>query len=139
KKRGLHRITWSERLSGTQVKWPDDLPRTVLINEGNRKQVSGRHSWYFYVPKGTRVIGAYSEAGAGGLYDSEGRKVIDFSDTATDYISVNVPNGQDGALWSVRALGGRFRLMNVPPYADSKAAHLLLPKEVIEKDRRTQK
>lgn len=139
KKRGLHRITWSERLSGTQVKWPDDLPRTVLINEGNRKQVSGRHSWYFYVPKGTRVIGAYSEAGAGGLYDSEGRKVIDFSDTATDYISVNVPNGQDGALWSVRALGGRFRLMNVPPYAASKAAHLLLPKEVIEKDRRTQK
>ncbi len=135
KKRGLYRITWSERLSGTQVKWPEDLPRTVLISEGSRKQVSGRHSWYFYVPKGTRVVGAYSEAGAGGLYDAEGKQVLDFSQTSRDYVSVDVPEGHDGKLWSIRKLSGRFRLLNVPPFAAGNAADLLLPLEVLKRDR----
>ncbi len=135
REQGLYRITWNERLSGTQVKWPKDLPRTVLTNEGDRKQVVARHSWYFYVPKGTRVVGAYREAGAGGLYDAEGKQVLDLNKTAADFVSVKVPPGQDGRLWSVRALSGRFRLLNVPPYGAGEAADLLLPREVIDRDR----
>ena len=134
-KRGLYRITWTERLSGTQVKWPQDLPRTVQIRDGHRKQVSGRQSWYFYVPKGTRVIGAYSQAGAGGLYDSQGRQVLDFNKTSADYVCIDVPDGQDGRLWSVRKLAGRFRLLNVPPYAAARVTDLLLPRDVLERDR----
>jgi len=133
-KRGVYRITWSERMTGTQVKWPDDLPRTVLISEGHRKQVSGRYSWYFYVPKGTGVVGAYSQAGGGGLYNAAGEQVFDFKNGETDYISVEVPQGQDGKLWSVRKLAGRFRLLNVPPYAAAKADDLLLPQEVLKQD-----
>ncbi|MFT5468146.1 MAG: hypothetical protein ACI8UO_003254 [Verrucomicrobiales bacterium] len=135
-KKGLYRITWDERMSGTRVKWPDDLTRTVLSSEGQDKQVSGRNSWYFYVPKGTKVIGAYAQASAGGLYDADGQQLLDFKDQATDYVSIEVPEGQDGRLWSARALGGRFRLLNVPPFVAGTAAELLLPKEVIEREHR---
>lgn len=134
KQRGLYRITWSERLSGTQAKWPIDIARTVLTSEGNRKQVSGRHSWYFYVPKGTRVIGAYSEASAGKLHDPTGNPVLDLAQTTDDYVSIEVAEGQDGKLWSVRSLAGRFRLLNVPPYAAAKAEDLLLPEEVVKRE-----
>ena len=134
KKRGLYRITWKERLTGTRVKWPEDLPRTVLSSEGASKQVSGRCSWYFYVPEGTKVIGAYSQAGAGGLYGGDGELVLNFDKTAADYLSISVPEGQDGRLWSVRALAGRFRLLNVPPFVSGNAADLLLPKEVADGD-----
>lgn len=137
KKKGLYRITLNERMTGTRVKWPSDLRRTVLASEGADKQVSGRHSWYFYVPRGTRVIGAYSSAGAGYLYNADGDQVLDFRQTATDYLSVKVPHGQDGKLWSVRALSGRFRLLNVPPFVAGTAADLLLPKEVVNRDRDT--
>ncbi len=136
KRQGLYRVTWKERVAGTRVKWPQDLPRTVLSSEGANKQVVGRHSWYFYVPKQTRVIGAYDQANAGGLFNADGRQVVDFSKTPTDYISIDVPGNQTGRLWSVRALGGRFRLLNVPPYVAGNAADLLLPKEVVDQDRR---
>ncbi len=132
--KGLYRVTWDERLSGTQVKWPADLGRTTLTSEGNRKQVSGRHSWYFYVPKGTEVIGAYAEAGAGGVFGPDGNQVLDLDQTETDYVSINVPEGQDGKLWSVRRMSGRFRLMNVPPYGTAKAEDLLLPEEVLKRE-----
>ncbi|MHC4880326.1 MAG: DUF4838 domain-containing protein [Planctomycetota bacterium] len=134
RKKGLYRITLNERMTGSRVKWPSDLPRTVPASEGENKQVSGRHSWYFYVPRGTRVIGAYSTAGAGGLYNADGDQVLDFRQTATDYLSVKVSDGQDGKLWSVRALSGRFRLQNVPPFVAGTASDLLLPKEVVERD-----
>lgn len=134
--RGLYRITWDERMSGTRVKWPNDLRRTVLSSEGADKQVSGRHSWYFYVPRGTKIIGAYSQASAGGLFNPKGEQVLDFSKTPTDYVSIPVPEGTDGRLWSVRALGGRFRLMNVPPFVAGRAEDLLLPRELVHSKRR---
>ncbi|MGB0580709.1 MAG: hypothetical protein ACPGVU_13490 [Limisphaerales bacterium] len=58
-------------------------------------------------------------------------QVLDFKNTPTDYISIQVPESQSGRLWSVRALGGRFRLLNVPPYAAGKTSDLLLPREVL--------
>lgn len=135
RKKGLYQITLDERMTGTRMKWPADLPRTVHVSEGADKQASGRHSWYFYVPKGTRIVGAYSTAGAGGLYNAEGNQILDFRQTPRDYVSVKVPNGQDGKLWSVRSLSGRFRLLNVPPFVAGTADDLLLPKEVVDKDR----
>ncbi len=61
---------------------------------------------------------------------------MDFSQTPTDYLSVKVPADQDGKLWSVRAMSGRFRLLNVPPFVASDAYDLLLPKEIVERDGR---
>ena len=133
-KKGLYRVSWSERMTGTRVQWPEDLLRTVLSNEGADKQVVGRHSWYFYVPKGTEVIGAYSQAGAGGLFSADSERLLDFSETPTDYVSVRVPDGQDGRLWSVRALSGRFRLLNIPPFVAGTPEEILLPKEVVDRD-----
>ncbi len=136
KREGLYRITWRERMTGTRVQWPADLPRTVLTSEGSPKQVSGRHSWYFYVPKGTKVIGAYDRSGAGALFNADGKQVVDFKTTPDDFISIKVPENQSGRLWSIRALGGRFRLLNVPPYGSAVETHLLLPRELLTEQAR---
>ena len=81
------------------------------------------------------MIGAYSQAGAGGLHNADGQQVLNFDEEPTDHLSISVPSGQDGRLWSIRALSGRFRLLNIPPYAAGSARDLLLPKEVLERDR----
>ena len=50
--------------------------------------------------------------------------------------SVTVPEGQDGKLWQIRYGRGPIRLLTVPPYFARTAAELLLPKEVVDADRK---
>jgi hypothetical protein len=133
---GLHSISWSERMSGSSVEWPEGLPLTTRTDAGHVKGVVGRHSWYFYVPKGTRVIGAYSQARAGGLYNAAGDLALNFDKMHRDYVSIEVPEGQDGRLWKVHRLAGRFRLLNVPPYGAASAGDLLLPLGALQQDAR---
>lgn len=133
---GLHRISWNERMSGSRVEWPEGLRLTTRTDERHVKGVVGRHSWYFYVPKGTEVVGAYARARAGGLYNAEGELVVNFKELPRDYVSVPVPEGQDGKLWKIHRLAGKFRLLTVPPYGAGSAEDLLLPVEVIERNGR---
>ena len=57
--------------------------------------------------------------------------MLDFKKVPSDYVSIEVPEGQDARLWSVRKLAGKFRLLTVPPYAAGSAEDLLLPAEVV--------
>lgn len=132
--KGLYRVKWEDQMAGTRVKWPEELSLTTRTDIGPVKNVVGRHSWYFYVPEGTEVVGAYAQGKAGKLYNADGKEVLDFGETPTDYITIDVPEGQDGKLWKVHKLAGKFRLLNVPPYGAKNAEDLLLPAEVVETD-----
>lgn len=89
-------------------------------------------SLYFYVPKGTKVIGAHMP-GRGELLDPEGNLVRNFEKDG--YFKVDVSKGQDGSLWKVNNLrGGNFLLLTVPPYFAATPQQLLLPKEVVKAD-----
>jgi hypothetical protein len=46
-----------------------------------------------------------------------------------------VPPGLDGRLWKFHQCAGERRLMTVPPYLARNERELLLPAEVVEKDR----
>jgi hypothetical protein len=87
---------------------------------------------YFYVPRGTRVIGGFSD-GPGELHNPDGKSVHTFSD-APGYFSIPVPAGQDAKLWRFNHGNGRRLLMTVPPYLTRSAKELLLPREVVERD-----
>jgi len=79
--------------------------------------------------------GAFRE---GGLFDGDGNEVYSFEDgVRRGDFSVAVPEGQDGRLWRARTWRGRgeLRLMTVPPYLALDAKRLLLPREVVERDR----
>jgi len=134
---GLHRINMSDGTAGTRLDWPQE---TLMVAESSLHKpalfVGGRWNLYFYVPKGTKIVGGY-RSGTGQLLDATGKKVLDL--TATDnpgYWSAPVAPGQDGKLWQLSGINGQVMLMTVPPYLTRSAQELLLPREVVEADAR---
>ncbi len=134
---GLHRVSMSDGTAGTKLDWPQN---TLMVTESSLHKptlfVGGRWNMFFYVPKGTRIVGGYRN-GTGHLLDASGKKVLDL--TATDnpgYWSVPVAPGQDGKLWQLSQINGQVMLMTVPPYLARSAQELLLPREVVEADTR---
>lgn len=136
---GRYRVRVSDGMDKTSLKWPADLPWTIesSLDHANRHR-SGRTAYYFYVPRGTKVVGGFAEKSlVGALHDAEEREVLRFDgdDAAEGFVHVKVQPGQDGRLWSLRNMTrGSFQLMTVPPYLAASAEELMLPAEVIERD-----
>lgn len=131
---GLHRIEVSDATQGTLITWPDGTPMTIVSSMEQPAKLFGRWHLYFYAPKGTTVIGGYSD-GEGFLLDPEGRTAHTF-DAKPGYFSIKVPAGLDGRLWSFKHSSGQRRLMTVPPCLARDASELLLPEEVVARDAR---
>jgi hypothetical protein len=129
---GLHRIEVSDGAQGTLIAWPDGLTMTVVSSQEQPAKLYGRWHLYFYVPKGTKIIGGFSE-GEGFLLDPAGKTVHTFADKP-GYFSIPVPAGEDGKLWSFKHSAGNRFLMTVPPCLARDASELLLPEEVVTKD-----
>ncbi|MBK8095233.1 MAG: DUF4838 domain-containing protein [Verrucomicrobiaceae bacterium] len=129
---GLHRIEVSDSSQGTLIEWPEGMPMTIVSSQEMPAQLYGRWHLYFYVPRGTRVIGGFS-SGAGFLLDPGGKTAYTFADKP-GYFSVPVPTGQDGSLWSFKHSAGSRQLLTVPPCLARDASELLLPAEVVVKD-----
>jgi hypothetical protein len=134
KQPGLYRVTVSDGNDRTQVKWPDDLPLTIAsTQEAPMNGTYGQWMGYFYVPKGTKIIGLFAGE-HGEVRDSEDRPQFWLNGRERNFYGVAVPEGQDGKVWRVRYVRGAVRLLTVPPYFGRTPQDLLLPKEVIEKD-----
>ncbi len=133
---GLHKIVVRDGSDRTRVSWPAGQ-RTTVPSSVAAPMNKNHGSWmlYFYVPKGTRVIGLHGGR-HGEVRDSAGRPVFWLNGREPNYFSVAVPEGQDGKLWQIRYGRGPIRLLTVPPYFARTAAELLLPKEVVDADRK---
>ena len=107
---------------------------TVCSSPAEPAGFHGRWSLYFYVPKGTKTVGGFSD-GVGTLLDGQGNKIHTF-DGKPGYFSIPVPSGHDGRLWKFQQCAGQRLLMTVPPYLARNARELLLPAEVVERDAR---
>ena len=105
--------------------------------ENPRHWPVGAWSLYFYVPLGSEVVAGYASECAGRLLNGDGRSVFAFDSMAKPgYFSVKVQKGQDGCLWKFDACHGQRLLMTVPPYLAQQTEDLLLPAEVVERDKR---
>ena len=133
---GLHRLNVRDSGASTSLSWPAGTPMSVESTlQSPVHFAGGRWSLYFYVPKGTKVVGGYRAASIGEILDSDGKVVKVFSKPAVnEYWSVPVAPGQDGKLWMLNSVVGRLTLMTVPPYLARRADELLLPAEVVEAD-----
>lgn len=131
---GLYRLRIYDRGKGAGLVWPAGWPVTVEASAKVQTLLRGTRSnaMFFYVPKGTKVIGGYAQ-GRPVLVDGSGKAVQQLSLEA-DYFSVPVPPGQDGKLWRVDRVT-KLLLMTVPPFLARSAGELLLPREVIEAER----
>lgn len=129
--RGLHRLHLSDGGDGTEITWPAETPLTIRSDPTSPVLLHGRWTLYFYVPRGTPVIGGFAD-GPGELRDPSGKTVHKFDD-APSYFSIPVPAGSDAQLWCFHHGNGRRLLMTVPPYLARNAKELLLPREVVER------
>jgi hypothetical protein len=96
---------------------------------------------YFYVPKGTKIVGGWASRianwaprASGKLLDADGREVLDFGKSEEGWFKVPVAKGQDGRPWKFENSQGQRLLMTVPPYLARRPQDLLLPVEVVEAD-----
>jgi hypothetical protein len=143
---GLHRVETVDGGDYTRIVWPENL--AVSIESGIDTPTATSHfrgPWtlYFYVPRGTKMIGGWASRIAnwaprisGELVDGDGKMVLDFAKLEDGYFKVPVAAGQDGKLWKFQNSQGQRLLMTVPPYLARSGAELLLPKEVVEGDER---
>jgi hypothetical protein len=129
---GLHRVEVADKGAGTRIAWPDDFPLTVQSTHEEPTNFTGRWSFYFYVPKGTKVVGGYS-SGPGAMMDAGGKKIFDFASKPA-YFSVKVPQGHDGKIWKMQGCAGERMLMTIPSLYARTPRELLLPAEVVRKD-----
>jgi len=132
---GLHRIDVSDGFDMTRIEPPLGRPWTFRSNLDSPLNLSGRWSLYFYVPRGTSVVGLYGEQ-AGKILDADGNVVLTLDGQSPGFHTIDVADGQDGRLWKISHAAGAIRLLTVPPYLARKAHELLLPREVVERDRR---
>jgi len=129
-------LEWTDGSDMTRVVLPATLPLTIRSTLEDPMRLGGRWDLYFYVPRGTKLVGGYSDSTKGKMLDGDNEVVFDFSTMkAAGYFSVAVPEGQDGTLWKFSDSRGSRMLMTVPPYLATSVETLLLPREVVELDK----
>ena len=132
---GLYRVTISDGQDKTLVKWPVGQPMTVVSTETvPMNDTYGQWAQYFYVPRGTQVIGMYGGE-HGEIRDSQDRPQFWFNGRERGFYRVPVPSGEDGKLWRIRYMRGPLILLTVPSNFAATPQELLLPREVVERDR----
>jgi len=134
--KGLHRVEVRSQRQGAAVSWAQGIPVSYASSIEEPVTLSHRVDMYFYVPKGTKVIGGFAQ-GVGALRGGDGSPKPIFTFTKEEfekggYFNIPVPPGQDGKLWQFVSSNGPRLLMTVPPYLARSGDELLLPKEVVE-------
>lgn len=132
---GLHRLDIAPAANSAMVEMPDGMPRTMSAGRDPGNRLMSLWSLVFYVPRGTQIVGGYSERARGQVLDGEGTVVYDFSGReAPAFFKIPVPPGQDGQFWKFNRTSGRQMLLTVPPYLARTPAELLIPREVVDAD-----
>ena len=130
---GLHRLQWADGRDMTRIELPENVPFAFRSTLQDRADFWGRWSLYFYVPKGTKVVGGYATETSGRVRTAAGETVFVFGRMEqADYFSIPAPEGQDGTLWKFEDCTGARMLLTVPPYLAASANDLLLPQEVVD-------
>ena len=134
---GLHHIEVVPPTNRAKVDIADiTRPFTLESSIDNPFAFGGPWSMYFYVPKGTKVVGGFASGKNGSVLDGSGKSVLAFGSIPTPgFFKIDVPAGQDGKLWKFDRCNGQRTLLTVPPYLARSAAELLLPREVVQADR----
>ncbi len=137
--KGLHRVEVRSQRQGAAISWAQGTPVSYASSIEEPVTLSHRVDMYFYVPKGTKVIGGFA-SGVGALRGGDGaaKPIFTFTKEGFEkggYFNIPVPPGQDGKLWQFVSSAGPRLLMTVPPYLARSADELLLPKEVVEAER----
>ena len=125
---GIYRIDLEDGSDMTKVTWPAGQRMSWKMSlEDFPAKITGRWTLYFYVPKGTKMIGLYSAAGAGQLLDPDGNVASELKYGGGGFLSIPVPEEVSGRIWKISSASGSVRLLNVPPFLARSPEELVLP------------
>jgi hypothetical protein len=132
---GLYWLEFHDQSAGWGIKAPAGQPLALALRTGPRHIHLGQmQRMFFYVPKGTPAIQYFWDGPSHDVHGSDG-KVVQKIDTKGKFVTIAVPAGQDGQVWSLGRLGlGSLWFFNVPNYLAASPDALLVPREVAVKD-----
>jgi len=133
---GLYVLDISSNRVGNEIDWDRDQLLTDWCEAETFPKPTLAYSRYFYVPKGTREVAGFAGRSSGGeVVDATGRVVHRFDGGRARMFTIPVPEGQDGKVWLLRNSVFAKLFMTVPPSLARSAEELLLPEEVVARDR----
>ncbi|MFA6291179.1 MAG: DUF4838 domain-containing protein [Victivallales bacterium] len=133
KNAGLHKITVADGNDRTKIDWAPTIPVVMAASMEQKLSLPLVHSFYVYVPKGTKQIGFYTNTKCGSLCNPEGKEVLTFDkNSSSGFPAIIVKSGQDGKFWKFKEVKGVFAMLTIPPIAARSGAEMLIPEEVKE-------
>lgn len=106
---------------------------SLCKSPGNRYSMNPDYV-FFYVSKGTRQIQYLWEGGSHEFCAPSGAMVKVAEQKLADHVTVPIPDGDDGKVWSFRGRWDTRRFVNIPNYISPTPDVLLIPRELAEKD-----
>lgn len=125
-----------------RVFWKAGQTVALPLKDRSLRAMEAVTAMSFYVPKGTKEIHYYYKradwqfGGPHQLIAPDG-SVVKEVNVDGDYVSVPVPDGADGKLWTLGGptFGlGSFRFFNIPNFLSPSPARMLLPSDVVDRD-----
>lgn len=107
-----------------------------LLNQKGKKVISlgQMQEMHFYVPKGTRELQYFWNGGPHKVLGPDRKPIAEVA-TDDEVVSVPVPEGLDGQVWSLsQRPHSQLWFFNAPNVIAASPAALLVPRELAEKD-----
>ena len=133
---GLYYLTIDDSSAGFAIKVPPEIPCVIVQEKGKSLRHMGHMQLlYFYVPRGTKQLSYFIDNPTKHVFYGPDGKQIKEIDADDVFVSIDVPEGLDGKVWSIRYLAlGQLWFFNIPSYLAASPDALLLPFEIVEKD-----
>lgn len=127
---GLHRLTVSDGGDRTRIVFPADI--ICGFDSSVKRNGADSGTFFFYVPKGTKVLGFYQDSWRGTIVAPDGKTFK--LGKKKGYYSFKVASGQSGKVWKLHYFGGNLKLITVPPQFSLQNNLMLLPEDIVKKD-----
>ena len=135
---GYYSVEFNDAGSRSRLTANEGRPVAQLLRRDQPPQYDATSPrLYFYVPRGVRELHYYWQGPPHTVRDPRGNAFKDVSTTG-QLVTIPIRSGNDGAIWSLtRVALGRLHFYNAPNVVATSAGSLLLPRELIAKDRMT--
>ena len=119
--------------AGWRLKVEPGQSVTLLNTRGQRLLHLGQmQEMCFFVPKGTQTLHYFWSGSPHKVLDAD-RKVVGDIKTSDEVVSIAVPAGKDGQVWSLSPRGhSQLWFFNAPNVIAASPSALLLPRELVE-------
>jgi hypothetical protein len=133
---GTYVFECNDSSAGWRIEVEAGRPAVLLSNRGRRYLHSGSlQETFFYVPKGTKQVQYFWAGGAHKVLGPD-RKLITEVTASDEVVTISVPAGADGKVWSFAPHAhGHLWFFNVPNVLAASPDAMLLPKELVTRDK----